>query len=156
MRNATEISIVGNLTADPEMRFTPSGAAVANFSVVVNNRRFDRQTNQWTDGEPTFWRCNIWRQYAENVMESLTRGMRVVVMGQIQTRSWEDRESGAKRTVNEILVDEVGPALAFATAKVVKVERKGGTPPASDDPWANVRGPQKPAGGPADDDEPPF
>src|SRR5690349_18519252 len=142
MRNATEITIIGNLTADPELRFTPSGAAVANFSVVVNTRRFDKRTSEWTDAEPTFWRCNLWRQPAENLAESLTRGMRVVVVGQIETRTWEDRTTGEKRTANEIRVDDIGASLAFATVKVSKVDRSSRT--------------SAPAGAGVADDEPPF
>jgi single-strand DNA-binding protein len=133
MRNATEIAFTGNLTADPELRFTPSGAAVANFSVVVNSRRFDKRTDSWSDGEPTFWRCTIWRQAAENVAESLTRGMRVMVLGRLESRSWEDRETGTKRTSLEVQVDEIGVSLAFATAKVTKATRTSSAAPAGDD-----------------------
>jgi single-strand DNA-binding protein len=133
MRNATEIAFTGNLTADPELRFTPSGAAVANFSVVVNSRRFDKRTGEWTDTEPTFWRCTIWRQAAENVAESLTRGMRVMVLGRLESRSWEDRETGTKRTSLEVQVDEIGVSLAFATAKVTKATRTSSAAPAGDD-----------------------
>jgi single-strand DNA-binding protein len=133
MRNATEIAFTGNLTADPELRFTPSGAAVANFSVVVNSRRFDKRTNEWTDTEPTFWRCTIWRQAAENVAESLKRGMRVTVLGRLESRSWEDRDTGTKRTSLEVQVDELGVSLAFATAKVTKATRTSASAPAGDD-----------------------
>lgn len=142
MRNATEITIIGNLTADPELRFTPSGAAVANFSVAVNTRRFDKRTSEWTDAEPTFWRCTIWRQPAENLAESLTRGMRVVLIGRIETRTWEDRSTGEKRTANEIQVEEIGASVAFATVKVTKVDRSGRT--------------SAPLGAGGAEDEPPF
>ncbi|BBG05583.1 hypothetical protein PSA01_28630 [Pseudonocardia saturnea] len=117
---------MGNLTADPELRFTPSGAAVANFTVASTPRTFDRQSGEWKDGEALFLRCNIWRQAAENVAESLTRGARVVVQGRLRQRSFETRE-GEKRTVVEMEVDEVGPSLRYATAKVNKVSRGGGS-----------------------------
>jgi single-strand DNA-binding protein len=143
------ITIIGNLTNDPELRFTPSGAAVASFTVASSSRVLDKQTNEWKDGDTTFLRCNVWRQYAENVAESLQRGMRVIVNGRLKQRSYETKE-GEKRTVYEIEVDDVGPALRYATAKVTKVSRGGpggggggggfGGPAAgdspSDDPWA--------------------
>ena len=116
---------IGNLTADPELRFTPSGAAVANFTVASTPRMFDRQTNEWKDGEALFLRCNIWREAAENVAESLTRGSRVIVSGRLKQRSFETRE-GEKRTVVELEVDEIGPSLRYATAKVNKASRSGG------------------------------
>ena len=115
MAGDTVITVVGNLTADPELRFTPSGAAVANFTVASTPRTFDRQTGEWKDGEALFLRCNIWRQAAENVAETLTRGMRVIVQGRLRQRSFETRE-GEKRTVIELEVDEVGPSLRYATA----------------------------------------
>ena len=115
--SAPAVTIVGNLTADPELRFTPSGAAVANFTVVANDRYFDKNTQDWVDKPPTFLRCNIWREYAENVAESLTRGTTVIVTGKLSQREFETRE-GEKRTVFELEVDEIGPALRFATAKV--------------------------------------
>jgi single-strand DNA-binding protein len=121
----TVITVIGNLTADPELRFTPSGAAVANFTVASTPRTFDRQTNEWKDGEALFLRCNIWREAAENVAESLTRGARVIASGRLKQRSFETRE-GEKRTVVELEVDEVGPSLAFATAKVTRASRAGG------------------------------
>jgi single-strand DNA-binding protein len=121
----TTITVVGNLTADPELRFTPSGAAVANFTVASTPRMFDRQTNEWKDGEALFLRCNIWREAAENVAESLTRGSRVIVSGRLKQRSFETRE-GEKRTVVELEVDEIGPSLKYATAKVNKASRSGG------------------------------
>ena len=121
----TVITVIGNLTADPELRFTPSGAAVANFTVASTPREFDRQTNEWKDGEALFLRCNIWREAAENVAESLTRGSRVIVSGRLKQRSFETRE-GEKRTVVELEVDEIGPSLTYATAKVNKASRSGG------------------------------
>ena len=125
MAGDTIITVVGNLTADPELRFTPSGAAVANFTVASTPRMFDRQTNEWKDGEALFLRCNVWRQAAENVAESLTRGARVVVTGRLKQRSFETKE-GEKRTVIELEVDEIGPSLRYATAKVNKVSRGSG------------------------------
>ncbi|KIQ11028.1 single-stranded DNA-binding protein [Rhodococcus sp. Leaf7] len=125
MAGETVITVVGNLTADPELRFTPAGAAVANFTVASTPRTFDRQSNEWKDGDALFMRCNIWREAAENVAESLTRGARVVVTGRLKQRSYETRE-GEKRTVVELEVDEVGPSLKYATAKVNKVSRGGG------------------------------
>ena len=124
MAGDTVITVVGNLTADPELRFTPSGAAVANFTVASTPRMFDRQTNEWKDGEALFLRCNVWRQAAENVAESLTRGARVVVTGRLKQRSFETKE-GEKRTVIELDVDEIGPSLRYATATVVKAARFG-------------------------------
>src|SRR5512138_1297101 len=119
------ITVVGNLTDDPELRFTPSGAAVAKFRVASTPRFLDRQTNEWKDGEPLFLQCNAWRQMAENVAESLQRGARVIVTGRLRQRSYETRE-GEKRTVFELEVDEVGPSLKYATAKVQKMSRSGG------------------------------
>ncbi|QBI56719.1 single-stranded DNA-binding protein [Streptomonospora litoralis] len=125
MAGETQITLVGNLVDDPELRFTPSGAAVANFRVASTPRIFDRQSGEWRDGESMFLTCSVWRQYAENVAESLQRGMRVIVQGRLKQRSFETKE-GEKRTVFEIDVDEVGPALRSATAKVTKVQRQGG------------------------------
>jgi single-strand DNA-binding protein len=125
MAGETPITVVGNLTADPELRFTPSGAPVANFTVASTPRTFDRQNNEWKDGEALFLNCSIWRQAAENAAESLQRGMRVVVTGRLKARSYETRE-GEKRTVFEIDVDEIGPSLRYATAKVTKLSRGGG------------------------------
>jgi single-strand DNA-binding protein len=125
MAGETIITVVGNLTDDPELRFTPSGAAVANFTVASTPRNFDKNSNEWVDGEAMFLRCSIWRQAAENVAESLQRGMRVVVQGRLKARSYETRE-GEKRTVFEIEVDEIGPSLKFATAKVNRTSRQGG------------------------------
>ncbi len=173
MAGDTTITVVGNLTADPELRFTPSGgAAVANFTVASTPRIFDRQSSEWKDGEALFLRCNIWREAAENVAESLTRGSRVIVTGRLKQRSFETRE-GEKRTVFEVEVDEIGPSLRYATAKVNKASRGGGgggfgggggvpaggggSRPAAaatnDDPWGSA-----PASGSfgGSDDEPPF
>jgi single-strand DNA-binding protein len=168
MAGDTIITVVGNLTADPELRFTPSGAAVANFTVASTPRTFDRQTNEWKDGEALFLRCNIWRQPAEHVAESLTRGSRVIVSGRLKQRSFETRE-GEKRTVMELEVDEIGPSLRYATAKINKSTRgsggggfggsgsAGGPPP--DDPWSSpapAGGGSGSGGGSGYTDEPPF
>ena len=126
MAGETQITVVGNLTGDPELRFTPSGAAVANFTVASTPRQFDKQTNEWRDGEAMFLSCSVWRQAAENVAESLVKGSRVIVSGRLKARSYETRE-GEKRTVFEIDVDEVGPSLRYATAKVNKTTRSGGS-----------------------------
>ncbi len=175
MAGDTTITVVGNLTADPELRFTPSGAAVANFTVASTPRIYDRQSGDWKDGEALFLRCNIWREAAENVAESLTRGARVIVTGRLKQRSFETRE-GEKRTVMEVEVEEIGPSLKYATAKVNKASRGGGGggfgggggAPAGgggggprggagaepqDDPWGSA-----PASGSfgGSDDEPPF
>jgi single-strand DNA-binding protein len=185
MAGETTITIIGNLVDDPDLRFTPSGAAVANFRIASTPRTFDRQTNEWKDGDTLFMTCAVWRQAAENVAESLQRGMRVIVAGRLKARSYETRE-GEKRTVFEIDVDEVGPSLRSATAKVTRASRSGGDGGGSysggaassgaagsgagvtsgNDPWASPA----PAGGqssaPANDpwaspaggtsDEPPF
>ena len=149
MAGDTVITVVGNLTDDPELRFTSSGAAVANFTVASTPRFFDKNTNDWKDGDALFLRCSIWRQAAENVAETLTKGARVIVQGRLKQRSYETRE-GEKRTVYELDVDEVGPSLKYATAKVTKVTRGGGggggfgggAPAAAsapaDDPWASA------------------
>jgi single-strand DNA-binding protein len=125
MAGETPITLVGNLTADPELRFTPSGAAVANFTVASTPRTFDRQSNEWRDGDAMFLNCAVWRQAAENVAESLQKGMRVIVQGRLKSRSYETRE-GEKRTVFEVDVDEIGPALRYATAKVTRTSSGGG------------------------------
>jgi single-strand DNA-binding protein len=145
MAGETTITLVGNLTADPELRFTPSGAAVANFTVASTPRTFDRQTNEWRDGDAMFLNCAVWRQAAENVAESLQKGMRVIVQGRLRSRSYETRE-GERRTVFEIDVDEIGPALKYATAKVSRnaAGSGGGNRPTGggggggfgEDPWA--------------------
>jgi single-strand DNA-binding protein len=139
MAGETTITLIGNLVDDPDLRFTPSGAAVANFRVASTPRTFDRQANEWKDGETLFLSCSVWRQAAENVAESLQRGMRVIVTGRLKSRSYETRE-GEKRTVFEIDVDEVGPSLRSATAKVTKAARSGGGPggfSGGEDPWAS-------------------
>ena len=125
MAGETVITVVGNLTNDPELRFTPSGAAVASFTVASTPRTLDKNTNEWKDGEALFLRCSIWRQAAENVAESLQRGARVIVSGRLKQRSFETKE-GEKRTVIELDVDEVGPSLKYATAKVNKTQRASG------------------------------
>ena len=119
------VTLVGNLTDDPELRFTAQGAAVANFRIAVNRRIRDQQTNEWKDGDPSFFTINCWRQMAENVAESLTRGTRVIVSGFLKQRSWENQE-GERRTVIEVEADEVAPSLRWATAKVEKISRGGG------------------------------
>jgi len=171
----TQITLVGNLVDDPQLRYTPTGQAVANFRVASTPRLFDRNTNEWKDGDSLFLSCNVWRQAAENVAESLQRGMRVIVSGRLRQRSYETKE-GEKRTVYEIEVDEVGPSLRNASAKVTKSSRStgggfGGGPSGSggpsggggqsgygggggrpaDDPWASDGG-----GGGGYSDEPPF
>jgi single-strand DNA-binding protein len=160
MAGETTITITGNLTEDPSLRFTPSGAAVANFTVAATPRTLDKQTGEWKDGDPLFMRCSIWRQAAENVAESLTRGARVIVTGRLVQRSYETKE-GEKRTVVELQVDEIGPSLKYATTKVNKVTRGGGgygssgtsasASSASDDPWGSA-----PPSGSGFADEPPF
>ena len=177
MAGETVITVVGNLTSDPELRFTPSGAAVANFTVASTPRTLDKNTNEWKDGEALFLRCSVWRQAAENVAESLHRGSAVIVQGRLKQRSFETKE-GEKRTVMELEVDEIGPSLKWATAKVTKASRGGsgggggaggggqsygggqsssggGAQSGGDDPWASA-----PAGGAASSggwsDEPPF
>ena len=157
MAGETTITVVGNLTAEPELRFTPSGAAVANFTVASTPRTFDRQSGEWRDGDALFLRCAIWRQPAENVSESLTKGARVIVTGRLRQRSYETSE-GDKRTVVELDVEEVGPSLRFATATVKKADRARGTTPTAstgpaDDPWGTAP-PTRSGSGSAD--EPPF
>lgn len=125
MAGETNITIIGNLVADPELRFTPAGAAVANFDVASTPRAFDRQSNEWRDGETLFLRCSVWREPAENVAESLLKGMRVIVQGRLKSRSFETKE-GDRRTVIELDVEEVGPSLRFASAKVNRNARGGG------------------------------
>ena len=168
----TVITLVGNLVDDPELRFTPSGAAVAKFRMASTPRFLDKQTNEWKDGESLFLTCNVWRQAAENVAESLQRGMRVIVQGRLKQRSYETKE-GEKRTVYEVEVDEVGPSLRSATAKVNKTQRGGGGGgfgggAVDNDPWASAApagagtggsGGSGGAGGwnaPGTNDEPPF
>jgi single-strand DNA-binding protein len=162
------VTVVGNLTNDPELRFTPSGQAVASFTVASSSRYLDKASNEWKDSDPVYLRCNVWRQYAENVAESLTKGTRVIVSGRLKQRSYETRE-GEKRTVMELEVDDVGPALRYATAKVTRTPRaeggnfgggggggRGGNGGGDfgDDPWAAAPGAGWSAG--AGSDEPPF
>ncbi|MFI6105814.1 single-stranded DNA-binding protein [Streptomyces sp. NPDC051310] len=148
MAGETTITIVGNLVDDPELRFTPAGAAVCKFRVASTPRTFNKTTNQWEDGEALFLTCSVWRQAAENVAETLGRGMRVIVQGRLKQRSYEDRE-GVKRTVYEIDADEVGPSLSYASAVVTKKTgggNRGGTP--TDDGWGGARpAQQQPTGG---------
>jgi single-strand DNA-binding protein len=125
MSGETTITVIGNLTNDPELRFTPSGSAVANFTIASTPRTFDRQSNEWKDGETLFLRASVWREAAENVAESLTKGMRVIVSGRLKSRSYETKE-GEKRTVIELEVDEIGPSLRYANAKVNRTQRSGG------------------------------
>jgi single-strand DNA-binding protein len=145
MAGDTQITVVGNLVDDPELRFTPSGAAVANFRIASTPRTFDKQANEWKDGEALFLSCSVWRQAAENVAESLQKGMRVVVQGNLRSRQYETRE-GEKRTVFEIQVDEVGPSLKYATAKVTRTQRSGGSSYGGGQPGS------APAGGSGDSD----
>ena len=174
MAGETVITVIGNLTGDPELRFTPSGAAVANFTVASTPRIFDRQANEFKDSDTLFMRCSIWREAAENVAESLTKGTRVIASGRLVQRSYETRE-GEKRTVVELQVDEIGPSMRYATAKVTRAQRTGGggfsggnsgngggngggfgggssAPAKQDDPWATS------ASGSSSSlsDEPPF
>ncbi|MGH3300352.1 MAG: single-stranded DNA-binding protein [Streptosporangiaceae bacterium] len=145
----TTITIIGNCVSDPELRYTPAGMAVATFRVASTPRYLDKQTNEWKDGDSLFLSCNVWRQAAENCAESLQRGMRVIVTGRLKQHSYETRE-GEKRTVYEVEVDDVGPSLRNASAKVTKASRSGAPAAPADDPWA---------AGPADSgfsDEPPF
>jgi single-strand DNA-binding protein len=174
MAGETTITVVGNLTDDPDLRFTPNGAAVANFTVASTPRFFDKQTNEWKDGEALFLRCSIWRQAAENVAETLQRGARVIVQGRLKQRSYETRE-GEKRTTFEVDVEEIGPSLKYATAKVTKTSRSGTGGGGGNnsygggggnDPWATPAGQSASAGqsggndpwaAPAgSSDEPPF
>jgi single-strand DNA-binding protein len=141
------MTIIGNLTADPELRFTPSGAAVANFTIASTPRKFDANTKEWVDGDTLFMRCNVWRDAAENVAESLTRGTKVIATGKVKQRNFETRE-GEKRTVVELDVDEIGPSLRSATAKVYKAPKGGAgaaAVPVNQDAW-----------GSPSTDEPPF
>lgn len=125
MAGETVITVIGNLTADPELRFTPSGSAVANFTIASTPRVFDRQTNDWKEGEALFLRASIWKEAAENVAETLTKGMRVIAQGRLRSRSYDTKE-GERRTVMELEIDEIGPSLRFASAKVTRTQRSGG------------------------------
>ncbi|MBG6218593.1 single-strand DNA-binding protein [Arthrobacter sp. CAN_A6] len=173
MAGETVITVIGNLTADPELRFTPSGSAVANFTIASTPRTFDRQTNDWKDGETLFLRASVWRESAENVAETLTKGTRVIAQGRLKSRSYDTKE-GEKRTVMELEVDEVGPSLRYASAKVSRTQRSGSAggqdgggrqgnqynqgQQSADDPWGTPAGVNTAGGwgnGPADS-EPPF
>lgn len=151
MANETTLTIVGNLTADPELRFTPNGNAVANFTVATTPRAYDRESGQWRDGDTLFLRCSIWRDAAEHVAESLSRGNRVIVTGRLKQRSYETRE-GEQRTVVEVDVDEIGPSLRFANATVKRAGRR------NDGAETNGEPPAASAGVPGftGDDQPPF
>jgi len=169
MTNTTPVTLVGNLTDDPELRFTPSGAAVAKFRVAVNRRQFDRQANEWREAGTDFHRVTVWRALAENVAATLTRGMRVIVVGDLRSRSWDDAKTGEKQYGWEVTADAVGPELTWATATVEKTARTNGSAP-GDDPWASasrtrpsapagagaVNGGQGQDGGQGYSDEPPF
>ncbi|MEU0078605.1 single-stranded DNA-binding protein [Micromonospora tulbaghiae] len=163
MAGEINLTVIGNLTDDPELRFTPQGAAVAKFRVASTPRYLDKASGEWKDGEPTFLSCTCWRQMAEHVAESLQRGARVIVSGRLRQRSYETRE-GEKRTVMELEVDEIGPSLRYATAKVQKMSRSGGGSGddggfgGAADPWASAA--PAPSGGGRGagnfDEEPPF
>lgn len=182
MAGETTITVIGNLTSDPELRFTPSGSAVANFTIASTPRTFDRQKNEWVDGETLFLRASVWREMAENVAESLTKGMRVIVSGRLKSRSYETKE-GEKRTVIELEVDEIGPSLRYANAKVNRTQRSGsgdgngggqrqggnqnrggnsggggfgGGNAQQEDPWATPQGQGGGGWGNGPDSEPPF
>lgn len=168
MAGETLITVIGNLTNDPELRFTPSGSAVANFTIASTPRTFDRQSNDWKDGETLFMRASVWRESAENVAETLTKGTRVIAQGRLKSRSYDTKE-GEKRTVMELEVDEIGPSLRYASAKVSRTQRNNsqggsglqgsqsgqGTP--AEDPWSAPAGTNSASGwGSGPDSEPPF
>lgn len=166
MAGETVITVIGNLTADPELRFTPSGAAVANFTIASTPRIYDRQSGEWKDGDPLFMRCSLWRDAAENLAESLTKGTRVIASGRLTQRSYETRE-GEKRTVVELQVEEIGPSLRYATAKVTRPARDGNARSAAPRASSNGYSPNGPSTSPSQDDpwaatatyahdEPPF
>ena len=172
MAGETTVTVIGNLTSDPELRFTPSGSAVANFTIASTPRTFDRQSNEWKDGETLFLRASVWREAAENVAESLTKGMRVIVTGRLKSRSYETKE-GEKRTVIELEVDEIGPSLRYANAKISRTQRsnpgqatsgfggqqngnQGAQSVQQDDPWGPPTANAAPGWGNRPDSEPPF
>lgn len=169
MAGETTITVIGNLVSDPELRFTPSGSAVANFTVASTPRTFDKNKNEWVDGETLFLRAAVWREAAENVAESLTKGMRVIVSGRLKSRSYETKE-GEKRTVIELEVDEIGPSLKYANAKVNRTQRSGNGGQGSgggfgggqaagsqqDDPWATPAAANSGGWGNGPESEPPF
>jgi single-strand DNA-binding protein len=146
--NGTQVTIVGNVGQDPELRFTPAGAAVVSLSVAVTPRRLDRESGKWIDGPATWYRVNAWRGLAENVAETIVKGMRVIVVGSIAARDWKNEKTGETGTAWEVLADAVGPDLTWATAKVHRASRKGDNVPPPEDPWAT--------GSHAAGDEPPF
>lgn len=164
MAGETQITVVGNAVEDPELRFTPSGAAVAKFRIASTPRTLDRASGEWRDGEPLFLGCNVWREMAESVAESVTKGMRLIVTGRLRCRQYETKQ-GEKRQSWELEVDEVGPSLRYATAKVNKMGRTSGhggqqgstraAAPAGGDPWATTAAPTHNSGG-FDDQDPPF
>lgn len=154
--NGTPVTIVGNMTDDPELRFTPSGVAVAKFSVAVNRRTFDRDSNAWKDSGSDFHRVTVWRQLAEHVVESLAKGMRVVVVGDLRQSTWTDKETNQPRSGWDVQAEAVGAELTFATATVMRAKRAEGAP---DDPWAtgSTQRPAAATGAPGGySDEPPF
>lgn len=154
----TTITIIGNLTADPDMRYTNTGVAVASFTVASTRRTYDKQTGKWADGDTLFLRCNVWRELADHVTESLTKGTRVIVTGRLKQRDYDDKE-GIKRTIYEIDVEEVGPSLRFATAKLTKATRQGAPHPADSpggDPWSSTAQPSGNGGWNGGGAEPPF
>ena len=151
MANDTTITVIGNLTGDPELRFTPSGSAVANFTIASTPRTFDRQSNEWKDGETLFLRSSIWKEAAENVAESLTKGMRVIVSGRLKSRTYDTKE-GEKRTVIEFEIDEIGPSLRYANAKVNRTQRNGNAPGQQQ---SNQGQQQQPWGGQQQQSQPP-
>jgi single-strand DNA-binding protein len=170
MAGETTLHITGNLVGDPELRFTPSGSAVANFTVASTPRTFDKNSNEWKDGDTLFMRCAVWREAAENVAESLTKGMRVMVEGRLKQRSYETKE-GEKRTVIELEVDEIGPSLKYANAKVNRTQRSGngggqggnsgggfgaGQAAAQEDPWSTPATSNAGGFGNGPESEPPF
>jgi len=163
MAGETTLTVIGNLTNDPELRFTPSGAAVANFTIASTPKTFDRNSNEWKDGETLFLRCAVWKEPGENVAESLTKGMRVIISGRLKSRSYETKE-GEKRTVIELEVDEIGPSLRYATAKVNRTQRNGGqapgggfsNTPTSTDSWGSGSTATAGGWGNGPDAEPPF
>lgn len=170
MAGETVITVIGNLTGDPELRFTPSGSAVANFTIASTPRTFDRQSNEWKDGDTLFLRASVWKEAAENVAETLTKGMRVIAQGRLKSRSYETKE-GEKRNVTELEIDEIGPSLRYASAKVTRTQRNGNgggfggqsAPPAGGgwnapaaDPWSNAAGSNSGWGGQSQTNEPPF
>jgi len=174
MANETTLTVIGNLTSDPEMRFTPSGSAVCNFSIASTPRTFDRNSNEWVDGETLFLRASIWREAAENVAESLTKGMRVIASGRLKSRSYEDKKTQEKRTAIEFEIDEIGPSLKYATANVTRTQRSGNgsgsgsnsggqygqvdpaQAAAANDPWGTPTTYAGGAYGNSPDSEPPF